>query len=69
MKSASAYTNFVRVKAEATLLKVEFPGKIAVNQLPLHAATGCPRVLFNPIKYTLIAKCLKPATGGVMCKD
>jgi hypothetical protein len=67
MKSSSAYTNFVRVKAEATLLKVEFPGRIAVNQLPLHAATGCPSVLFNPIKYTSITKCLKPRVGGLQC--
>lgn len=69
MKSASAYTNFVRVKAEATLLKVEFPGKIAVNQLPLHSATGCPPVLFNPITYKSIAKCLKPPTSGLPCHD
>jgi hypothetical protein len=67
MKSSSAYTNFVRVKAEATLLKVEFPGRIAVNQLPLHAATGCPSVLFNSIKYTSITKCLKPRVGGLQC--
>lgn len=67
MKTASAYTNFVRVKAEATLLKVEFPGKIAVNQLPLHAATGCPRVLFNPIKYISIEKCFKQPVSGLPC--
>jgi hypothetical protein len=69
MKTSSAYTNAVRVKAEATLLKVQFPGKIAVNQLPLHAATGCPPVLFNPITYKSIAKCLKPAVSGLPCRD
>ena len=68
MKSSAAYTNGVRVKAEATLLKVQFPGKIAVNQLPLHAATGCPPVLFNRIRYTSIAKCLKPPTGNIPCQ-
>jgi hypothetical protein len=69
MKSSSAYTNFIRVKAEATLLKVEFPGKIAVNQLPLHSATGCPSVLFAPITYTSIAKCIKPPVGGIPCRN
>lgn len=69
MKSSSAYTNAVRVKAEATLLKVEFPGRIAVNQLPLHAATGCPSVSFNPITYTSIAKCLKPPISGLPCQN
>jgi len=69
MKTASAYTNFVRVKAEATLLKVDFPGKIAVNQLPLHAATGCPSVLFTPVVYTSIAKCLKSHIGGLPCRN
>ena len=69
MKSSSAYTNFIRVKAEATLLKVDFPGKIAVNQLPLHSATGCPSVLFAPITYTSIAKCIKPRIGGIICRN
>jgi hypothetical protein len=69
MKSASAYTNAVRVKAEATLLKVQFPGRIAVNNLPLHAATGCPSVLFNQIRYTSIAKCLKQPVGGIPCRN
>lgn len=69
MKSSAAYTNFVRVKAEATLLKVEFPGRIAVNRNPIQAATGCPSVLFNPITYTSIAKCLKPRVGGVQCQN
>jgi hypothetical protein len=69
MKSSAAYTNSVRVKAEATLLKVEFPGRIAVNRNPIQAATGCPPVLFDQITYTSIVKCLKPRVGGLQCQN
>ena len=66
MKSSSAYTNYVRVKTEATLLKVEFPGNVARNIYPLQAATACPSVIFTPITYTNISKCFKQ-TGNVPC--
>ena len=66
MKSSSAYTNYVRVKTEATLLKVEFPGNVARNVFPLQAATACPQVLFGNITYTNIAKCFKQL-GNVPC--
>ena len=66
MKSSSAYTNYVRVKTEATLLKVEFPGRVARNVFPLQAATACPQVLFGNITYTSIAKCFKQ-TGNNPC--
>jgi hypothetical protein len=57
MKTASAYTNYCRVKAEATNLKVQYPGNIARNFVPIQASTGCPLKLFDILKYTGLPKC------------
>jgi hypothetical protein len=57
MKTASAYTNHRRVKAEATNLKVEYPGSIAKNYAPIQAATGCPLKIYDQITYVNVARC------------
>lgn len=66
MKSSAAYTNYVRVRTEATLLKVEFPRSVARNVFPLQASTGCPPVLFDDIKYISLAKCWQKI-GNIPC--
>ena len=70
MKTASAYTNFRRVKAEATNLKVQYPGRVANNFAPIQGATGCPLKLYGVLNYTTIGRCLnpRPGTGGCIPK-
>ena len=70
MKSASAYTNLRRVKAEATNLKVQYPGRVAHNFAPLQGATGCPLKSYTVLDYTTIGRCLnpRPGTGGCIPK-
>lgn len=41
MSSAACYTNKIRVKAEANVTKVEYPGKIAVNNDPILSTQNC----------------------------
>lgn len=68
MKTASAYTNYRRVKAEATNLKVQYPGHLANNFAPIQGATGCPLPIFDNLKYVSINKCLKPGTSPCIPK-
>jgi hypothetical protein len=67
MKTSSAYTNLRRVKAEATNLKVQYPGRIAVNFAPIQGATGCPLKLYNVLNYTTNVRCLNPRPGTGAC--
>uniref|UniRef100_A0A6C0CJ86 Uncharacterized protein n=1 Tax=viral metagenome TaxID=1070528 RepID=A0A6C0CJ86_9ZZZZ len=67
MNSAAGHTNQVRVRAEAKLTKVEYPGNIAVNYNPILNAGGCSPV-YQPIKYFDIIKyCTPPKPGNTMC--
>jgi hypothetical protein len=66
MKTASAYTNHRRVKAEATNLKVEYPGSIAKNYAPIQAATGCPLKIYDQITYVNVARCVY---GLTVCRS
>jgi hypothetical protein len=51
--SAQAHTHKMRLLAEASLVKVQYPGKVAVNQNPIYAIRNCSpdfRVLQYPVK-------------------
>jgi hypothetical protein len=51
MKSASCYTNKVRVLAEAKNTKVQYPGDVARNWFYLYPAGPC-NPNFQVIQYT-----------------
>jgi hypothetical protein len=56
--SAQCYTNRRRVLAEASLLKVQYPGSIALNNNPLHASVNC-NPDFNKVVYLIKLCCFK----------
>jgi hypothetical protein len=66
MKSSSAYTNYIRVKAQGTLTKVEFPGGVARNNYPLNAAIACPVSIFDIVNYKEV-NCTPLKTGKLPC--
>jgi len=39
--SAQAHTNKMRILAESSLVKVQYPGKVALNQNPIYSTVNC----------------------------
>jgi hypothetical protein len=63
--SSQAYTNRVRILAEASLTKIQYPGRIAIDNR-LSASVNCSRN-FDPIVYTDICRrCIVPPSLDVM---
>ena len=54
--SAQCYTNKRRILAEAALKKVQYPGRVALNNKLILSALNCSSD-FTPITYTQICKC------------
>jgi hypothetical protein len=54
--SAQAYTNKLRVLAEAAVTKVQYPGRIALNKNPILSTINCSPN-FSIIDYVPIPRC------------
>lgn len=54
--SAQAYTNKLRILAEAAITKVQYPGRIALNKNPILSTINCSPD-FSVIDYVPIPKC------------
>jgi hypothetical protein len=50
--SAAGYTNRIRTKAEARVVKVQYPLHIGVNYNPLYASIACSSI-YKILKYRL----------------
>ena len=71
--SAQAYTNKLRLFAEASLIKVQYPGKVCVNNNPIYGLTNFYpdfRVLQyyvnqpNVVTTPPLTQITTPVTGG-----
>lgn len=57
--SAQSYTNKRRILAEAALKKVQYPGRVALNNKPILSALNCSPD-FSVINYVPNRKCCIP---------
>lgn len=60
MRTASCYTNKVRVETYARVTKVEYPGRLANNFVKDQAAIAC-NPNYIPIQYSVIRCGKKPS--------
>jgi hypothetical protein len=61
--SAAGYTNRVRTKSEARVVKAQYPQNVVDNYNPLYSSIAC-NPIFTILNYQAKQKCATPRTSG-----